>query len=103
MIRKYYNHTLHINPCYREEEPQNINSRKTSDTNQLSLPHQGDCKTRKDNKYCITKQGSNTEPKQTMGATINNELTTTEPPPYTGHQPKPLRGQMNSTGTKSLP
>ena len=27
-----------------------------------------------------------------MGVTINNELTTTEPPPYNRQQPKPLRG-----------
>ena len=29
---------------------------------QLSLPRQYDCKTRKDTKYCITKQGLNTTP-----------------------------------------
>ena len=30
--------------------------------------HKDTCKTRKDTKYCITKQGPNTEPLQTMGA-----------------------------------
>ena len=34
--------------------------------------------------YCTTKQGPNTEPPQTMGATLNNESTiTTEPPHWT--------------------
>ena len=91
MIRKYYNHTLHTNRWYREEEPQNINSHKISETKQLSLPHQKDCNTRKGTKYCITKQGLNTEPQQTMGVTINNGSTTTEPP-YLTSDSKPLRG-----------
>ena len=38
----------------------------------------------------ITKQVQNTEPTQTMGATINNKPTTTEPPLKHGQQPKPL-------------
>ena len=38
-------------------------------------------KNKKDTRYCITKQGPNTKPLQTMWATINNESTTTEPPP----------------------
>ena len=39
------------------------------------------------------------------GVTINNEFTTTEPPPYNGKQPKPLEGGllMHFTGTKSSP
>ena len=49
--------------------------------NQLLIPHHDDCKTRKDTKYCITKQGPNTEPPQTKGAIINNESTTIEPLP----------------------
>ena len=32
----------------------------------LSLPDQDDCKTRKDTKHCITKQGPNTESLQTI-------------------------------------
>ena len=36
-----------------------------------------------------------------MRVTINNESTTTEPPPKNGHQPKPL-GDLNVfSGTKS--
>ena len=51
MIRNYQNHTLQTS----EEEPQNTNSHKTSrrqlkQSNQLSLPRQDDCKTRKDTK-----------------------------------------------------
>ena len=80
MIRKCHNHTLQTNSGHQEEESQNNNSHYTSGSNQLSLPHQDDCKTRYDTKYYITKQGPNTEPSQTMGATINNESTTTEPP-----------------------
>ena len=34
---------------------------------------------RRDTKYCITKQKTKC-PSQTMGATINNESTTTDPP-----------------------
>ena len=36
---------------------------------QFSLPHQNDCKTRNDAKYCKAK----TDLPETMGATINNE------------------------------
>ena len=32
----------------------------------------------------------------TMGVTINNESTTTEPPPKKGQQPKPLEGVLNA-------
>ena len=48
-------------------------------SNQPSLPHHGDYKTRKQTKYSITKQGQNTESSQTMEATIKNKSTTTEP------------------------
>ena len=52
MIRKYHNHTPQTNPRHRKEEPQNIDCTKTpgrqlKQSNQLSLPHQGDCKTRR--------------------------------------------------------
>ena len=46
-----------------------------------SLPHQGVCKSRKDAKYCITKEGPNTEPTQSMEGKLENASTTTEPPP----------------------
>ena len=39
------------NPWHREEEPRNNHEtpgRKTKQSNQLSLPHQDDCKTRRD-------------------------------------------------------
>ena len=45
MIRKYHNHKLQTNPWRREEEPHNNNEtpgRQTKQSNQLSLPHQGD-------------------------------------------------------------
>ena len=36
----------------------------------LSLPRQDYSKTKKDTKYCITHQGLNTEPPQTMRAKV---------------------------------
>ena len=52
MIRKCHNHTPQTNPRHREEEPQNTGCHKTSgrqlkQSNQLSFPHQDDCKTRR--------------------------------------------------------
>ena len=53
MIRNYHTHILQTNPWYGAEEPQNNNSHKTPDrqtkeSNQLSLSHEGDCKSRQD-------------------------------------------------------
>ena len=58
MIRKYHNIKLQTNPWYREEEPHNNHEtpgRQTKQSNQLSLPHQDDCKTRMDIKLRTTK------------------------------------------------
>ena len=58
MIRKYHNHKLQTNPWQREEEPHNNHEtpgRQTKQSNQLSLPHQDDCKTRRDIKKRTTK------------------------------------------------
>ena len=49
MIRKYHNQKLKTNPWHREEEAHNNHEtpgRQTKRSNQLSLPHQDDCKTR---------------------------------------------------------
>ena len=67
------------------ERVQSQDIRKTIKVKQSALsppppPHQDDFKTRKGTKHCITKQGINTEPPQTRGATINTESTTTELP-----------------------
>ena len=59
MIRKYHNHKLQTNPWQCEEGPHNIHKtpgRQTKQSNQLSLPHQDDCKTRRDMKLRTTKQ-----------------------------------------------
>ena len=51
MIRKYHNHKQQTNPWHREEEPHNhqeTTGRQTKQSNQLSLPHRDDCKTRMD-------------------------------------------------------
>ena len=68
MIRKYHNHkfqTNHRNLWHREEEL-NINhetpGRQTKQSNQLSLPHQDDCKTRIDTMQRTTKHKTTIEP-----------------------------------------
>ena len=51
MIRKYHNHKLQTNPWHCEEEPHNNHQtpgRQTKQSNQLTLPHHDDCKTRID-------------------------------------------------------
>ena len=53
MTRKYHNHKLQVNPWHREEESHSnheTQGRQTNQSNQLSLPHQDDCKTRRDTK-----------------------------------------------------
>ena len=58
MIRKYHNHKLQANPWHREEEPHNNHKtpeRQTNESNQLSHPHQDDCKTRMYIKLCTIK------------------------------------------------
>ena len=93
MIRKYHNHKVKTIPWHCEEEPPNnheTTGRHTKQSNQLSLPHQDDCKTRRD----IKKRTSKIEQLQnpTIGVTINDKSTTTETPPKNGQQPKPRGG-----------
>ena len=81
MIRKYHNHKPQTTLWHREEEP--LNHHETSgsqikQSNQLSLPHQDDCKTRTDTTQRTTKHRTILTP--TMGVTINKK-STTEPPP----------------------
>ena len=72
MTRKYHIQILQTNPWYRVKETQNTNSHKSSErqskqSNELSSPQQDDFKKNiADIKYCITKQGSNTNPPQRM-------------------------------------
>ena len=76
MIRKYHNHKLQTNPWHREEEPHNNHEtpgRQTKQSNQLSLPHQDDCKTRMNVQQNIEQLQN-----PTMGVTINNESTTNQ-------------------------
>ena len=87
-------HKLHTNHSHRKEEPHNNHEtpgRQTEQSNQLSLPHPDDCKTRI---WTQRNAQQNIEQSQnpTMGVTINNESTTTEPPALNGQQPKPLGG-----------
>ena len=55
IVSKYdqeiHNHKQQTNPWHHEEEPHNhqeTTGRQTKHSNQLSLPHQNDCKTRMD-------------------------------------------------------
>ena len=64
MIRKYHNHKLQTNSWHREKEPHNnqeTRGRQTKQSNQFSLPHQDDCKTRMDMKQHTTKHRTITE------------------------------------------
>ena len=64
MIRKYHNHKLQTDPLHFEGEPHNHHKtpgRKIKQSNQLSLPHQDDCKTRRDIKKRTTKHRTITE------------------------------------------
>ena len=77
MIRKYHNHRLQTNLWHREEEPHNnhqTRGRPTKQNNQLSLPHQDDCKTRMDTKQGTPKhRTTNGSNKQQQ---VNNNRTT---------------------------
>ena len=82
MIREYHIQKRQTNPWHREEEPHNTHEtpgRKTKQSNQLSLPHQDEFKTRMD----ISNVQQNIEQLHTptMGVTINNKSTTTESSP----------------------
>ena len=64
MTRKYHTHKPQTNPLYLEEEPHNNHEtpgRQTKQSNQLSLGHQHDCKTRRDIKLCTTKHRTITD------------------------------------------
>ena len=74
MIRKYQNHKPQTTPWHREEEPLNhleTSGRQIKQSNQLCLPNQDDCNTRRDIKLRTTKHrtitdshnGSNNKPK----------------------------------------
>ena len=83
MTRKYHNQTLQTNPWHREEEPQNNKSHRTPGrqskaTSSLFLIKMTAKLVRKQsNAQQYMEQTQN----PTMGATINNESTTTEPLP----------------------
>ena len=89
MIRKYQSIKLQINTWYREEKPHNNHETQGIQTKQSNqpLPHRDDCKARMDVHQNIEQLHN-----PTMVITINNEFTTTEPPPYHRKQPKPLGG-----------
>ena len=76
-IRKHLNHKLQTNPWHHEAERHNHHEtpgRQTKQSNQLSLPHQDDCKTRIDKKF--SQQNVEQLQNPTMGLTINNNKAT---------------------------
>ena len=88
MIRKYPNHKLQTNPWHRKEEPHNNHEtpgRQTKQSNQLSLPHQDDCKTRRDvkkrttNHRQITEFHNGSNNKQQVNNNRNTTLERTKP------------------------
>ena len=89
MTRKCHNQTLQTNTS-------NTNSHMTArsqlkQNNQFCLPQQEDYKIRHDTKHCMNNLDL-TQPPQTMGVTINNDLTTTEPSPLNEDHQQPLGG-----------
>ena len=68
MISENHNYKLQINLWHREEEPYNNHEtpgKQTKQSNQLSLPHQDDCKTIMDTTQRTTKHRKTTEPYNT--------------------------------------
>ena len=81
MIRKYHNHQLQTNPWHCEEEPHNNHDtpgRQTKQSNQLSLPHQYDRKTRIDIKLHTTEHRTITDSHNVSNneQQVNNNRTT---------------------------
>ena len=82
MIRKKHYHKPQTNTWHREEEPHNNHKtpgRQTKQSNQLSLPHQDDCK--QEGTWSNVQQNIEQLQTPTMGVTINNKTTTSQPPP----------------------
>ena len=82
MIRKYHNHKLQTNPWHRKHEPHNDHEtpgRQSKQSNQLSLPHQDDCKTRIDIKIRTARHRTITysHNENTNKQQVNNNITTT--------------------------
>ena len=82
MIRKYHSHKLQTNTWHREEEPHNnyeTTGRQKSKATSSLLPIKMIAKL----EWTQSNAQENIEQLQnpTMGVTINNESTTTEPPP----------------------
>ena len=79
MIRKYHNHKLQTNPWHRDEKSHNNHEtpgRHTKQSNQLSLPHQDDCKTGRGIKKRKLKHRTITESNCNNKQQVNNNRTT---------------------------
>ena len=96
MVRKYHNHKLQTKPWHREEEPHNNHEtpdRQQSKATSSLFPIKMIAKLERTQRNA--QRNIDQLQNHTKGVTLNNELTTTEPPPLNGQQPKPLRG-LNS-------
>ena len=81
MIRKYHNHKLQTNLGHRKEEPHtNLRQQGDKQSKACTQPAPSDCKTSIGHKVTHHKHRTILQ-NPTMGATINNKSTTTEPPP----------------------
>ena len=81
MIRNYHNHKLQTNPWHDEEEQRIINEtqrRQTKQNYRLSLPIK--MITKQDWTQSDAQQNIEQLQNPTMGVTIHNESTTSEPP-----------------------
>ena len=85
MIRKHHSHTPQTNPRHRKEEPQNTNSHKTPGRK----PKQSKQPSRPQNQKRLQAMLNKTRTKHRTP--LNNESTTTEPPPQSGQNSKQIQ------------
>ena len=103
MIRKNHNHKLQTNPWHRQEEPHNTRHQEDKQSKATSSLLTNKMIARLEWTQSNAQQNKEQLQNLTMGVTINNKSTTTEPPPWNEQQPKSLWGLMHFTGTKSSP
>ena len=96
MIRKHHDHTLQTNPLHREEATQTPTTTRHQKDNQSKATSFlfliKIIATLEGHRILKNKTKTKLRTPQKIGTTINNESTTSEPPPCNGQQPKPLGG-----------
>ena len=81
MIRKYNNQTLQTNKRYREEGQRTLTVTRHQEDKESKSTSSLSSSTLEGHRVLNNKTRTKIEPPQTMGATINNDSTTTEPTP----------------------